>query len=187
MVMLENSTIGVTITKNVQGGRIGGGNFAYPSPYQIKYAGLLLDLKPATDYDSGGVSQLVGVPAAAGARVKGWAFKTTARNDLLPGASLQFYPLDANLGGSGYAEDEKNFGRVTVVPLIPDQLIGVPVAQFASIALNAEIASAGSGFASTATSGQVVIGNAEYPVDNSTGAAGAKYVFVRVNTPYTKA
>ncbi len=187
MVMLQQNTIGVTVTKTVNGGRIGEGNFAYPAPYQVKYAGLLMDLKPATDYDSDGKAQLVAVPAAAGARVKGWSFKTSARTDLLPGASLQFYPLDANLNGSGYAEDEANFGVVTLVPLIPDQLVGVPAAASASIALNDEIACAGSGFASTATSGQVVIGQAEYACDNSTGAAGAKFVFVRINTPYTKA
>ena len=109
MVMLQQNTIGVTVTKTVNGGRIGEGNFAYPSPYQIKYAGLLLDLKPATDYDSDGKAQLVATPAAAGARVKGWAFKTTAITDRLPGATLAFYPLDANLNVSGYAEDENNF------------------------------------------------------------------------------
>jgi hypothetical protein len=179
--------IGVTTTTTVNGGRIGEGNFAYACPFQVKYAGLLMDLKPAVDYDSGSEGYLVAVPAAAGARVKGWSFKTTAITSNLTGAALAFYPLDADVAGSGFATDEQLFTPVTVVPLIPDQLVGVPMSAAIDIALNAEIAAATGGFATTAASRDVVIGIAELAATNATGAAGAKFVKVRIVTPYTKA
>jgi len=178
--------IGVTTSTTVNGGRIGEGNFAYACPYQVKYAGLLMDLKPAVDYDSGADGYLVTVPAATGAAVKGWSFKTTAITSNLTGATLAFYPLDADVAGSGFATDEILFTPVTVVPLIPDQLVGVPIAAGINITLNAEIAAATGGFASIATTGNTVIGIAELAADNSLGAAGAKFVKVRINTPYVK-
>ncbi len=179
--------IGVTTTYKVNGGRIGEGNFAYACPYQVKFAGLLVDLKPAVDYDSGADGYLVAVPAAKGANVKGWAFKTTAITSNLTGAALAFTPSDVAVAGSGFATDELLFTPVTVVPLMNNQIVGVPVAAAVNIPLNAEIASAGNGFASVATSGDVVIGIAEFAADNSAGAAGAIYVKVRPNNSYTKA
>lgn len=182
--------IGVTSEYKVNGGRIAEDkNLPYACPFQVKYAGLLMDLKPAKSYDGDAGDYLVAVPCAAGKAPKGWSFKTSARTDLLIGASLQFYPIDSQLTGGGgtYATDENNFFPCTVVPMKVGALTGVPVASNTNIAINAEITSAADGTATTATSGDVVIGIAELPANNTGKAAGATFVKVRFVAPYTKA
>lgn len=189
MINPQIGQIGITSTYTVNPGLIGRGSFPYKTPYQIKYAGMPLQFATSTVYDSTADSYLVAIPCADGGKPEGWAWMTTARTDQLPGATLAYLPTDAHLtgGGSTYATDEAYFAKLTVYPLNSGDLVGMPVAASASILCKAEIASAGSGFVTTATSGETVFGIAELAADNSAGAAGALCVKVRITDPYTKA
>lgn len=164
-------------------------NMTYATPYQIAYEGLLVETdKLSSAYDADATpTQCVAVPADLGEYVDGWTYISTYAPHPLPGASNILYPLTANIGSSGYAEDYANWTDVTVAPLIPGQLIGVPVLANTNMTMGAEVASATGGFAKVAASGQWVIGKVEWNANNTGGASGAKTVSVRVCHQYKKA
>jgi len=164
-------------------------NMTYATPYQIAFKGLLLETdKASTAYDSDATpTQAVAVPAANGEYVDGWAYIDTYKMHPLPGAPNVLYPLAADIGGSGYAEDSAKWTEVTVAPLVPGQLIGVPVYAGANLAVGDEVAAATGGFAKVATSGNWVFGKVEWAANNTGGASGAKVVSVRVCHQYKKA
>lgn len=164
-------------------------NMTYATPYQIAYKGLLLETdKLSSAYDDDATpTQAVAVPADNGAYVDGWAYINTYKMHPLPGAANVLYPLTANVGEYGYAEDYANWTDVTVAPLIPGQLIGVPVYAGANLAIGEEVAAATGGFAKVAVSTNNVFGKVEWPADNSAGLSGAKVVSVRVCHQYVKA
>lgn len=164
-------------------------NMTYATPYQIPFRGMLLETdKKSTSYDATSTpTQCVTVPAAAGEYVDGWAYITSYQIHPLPGASNVLYPLTADIGDSGYAEDSTKWFDLTVTPLIPGQLIGIPVAAGASIDYGAEICAAAGGFATNAVSTNWVVAKAEWPANNTSGAAGAIYVSARVCHQYKKA
>ena len=182
--------VGITASYKVNGGRIAEDyNLAYLCPYQVKYAGLLMELAAATTYDSDGGSYLVAVPAGDNVVPEGWSWKTSARTDLLVGAAIQYYPIDADLtgGGNTYATDEVKFYPCTVCPLKNGELVGMPAYQGVNFALGDELATATGGFVRKATTGENVIGICEVPLNNSTGASGAYFVKVRVTDAHSKA
>lgn len=167
----------------------------YPSPYPIKFPGLLLKKALSTAYDATATPTYpVVIPCGNGERPVGYAFVDTANTALfgsyeLLAAADRWLPkvADRTGGGSTYTQDKNKFVAVPTTPLIPGQVIGVPVAASTSFTINDEVASAALGFAEVATTGDVVIGTAEIIVDNSTGAAGAAFVWVKVGHQYTKA
>lgn len=188
MITKHPGSTGATRTYTVNGGLIGRGNFSYETPYQIKWAGMVLDLAPAVGYDTGAAGYLVAVPCAAGASPKGWAWMTTARTDQLIGASTTFLPLTADLtgGGSTYAEDEEDFAKITVASLVEGELVGMPMAAGVVIPINSEIAAYGDGTVTFATTGDTVFAIAEFAATNSGGAAGATYVWTRIIERHVK-
>lgn len=182
--------VGITSTYKVNGGRIAEDyNLPYLCPYQVKYAGLLMELAPSTDYDATAGTYLVAVPAADNVVPAGWSWKTSARTDLLVGAAIQFYPITSDLtGGSGtYAQDETKFYPCTVCPMKAGSLVGIPAAASVNIAMGDPLATATGGFVRPATSGDHVVGIAELPANNSTGTAGAIFVKVRLTDSYEMA
>ena len=164
-------------------------NMTYKTPYQIKYRGLLLETdKKSTAYDADATpTQCVAVPAAAGQYVDGFAYITSYLPHPLPGGADVLYPVTADIGDSGYAEDYNDWFPLTVAPLIPGYLISIPVSAGATIDQCAEITSDASGFATNAASSNWVVAKAEWPANNSTGAAGAEAVIARVCHQYKKA
>lgn len=164
-------------------------NMTYATPYQIAYEGLLVETdKLSSAYDADATpTQCVAVPAADGEYVDGWTYITTYTPHPLPGGANVLYPLTANIGDSGYAEDYANWAEVTVVPLIPGQLIGMPVYAGETLTYGAEIASATGGFAKLAGSGEWVVAKVEWAADNSAGLSGAVTVSARVCHQYKKA
>lgn len=164
-------------------------NMTYASPYQIAYEGLLVETdKLSTAYDATSTpTQCVAVPAANGEYVDGWSYISTYAPHPLPGAANVLYPLTADLGESGYATSAVKWPNVTIAPLIPGQLIGIPVYAATDMAYGAEVAAATGGFAKTAESGQWVVGKVEWAADNSAGLSGAQTVSVRVCHQYKKA
>jgi len=181
---------------NVSGGKISPAIYedGYYTPYPIKFAGLLLMTASSRSYDADAPTFPVAIPCTNGGRPDGFAFTKTldgtfyGNQSLLAAADI-YLPAVANRtgGSSEYAEDYRKFANTTCHPLIPGRVIGVPVAASTSIAFGAEIASAASGYAETATTGDIVIGKAEYAADNSAGAAGTINVWVKVGHQYTKA
>jgi len=164
-------------------------NMTYATPYQIAYEGLLLETdKLSSAYDADATpTQCVATPAADGEYIDGWAYISTYAPHPLPGGSNVLYPLTANVGDSGYAEDYANWANVTVAPLIPGQLIGIPVYAAENMAYANEVAAATGGYCKVAASGEWVIGKVEWAADNSAGASGAKTASVRVCHQYKKA
>ena len=164
-------------------------NMTYATPYQIAYKGLLLETdKLSSAYDADATpTQAVAVPADNGAYVDGWAYINTYKMHPLPGAPNVLYPLTANVGSSGYAEDYANWVDVTVAPLIPGQLIGMPVYAGESLDIGDEVCAATGGYIREAAATDWVIGKVEWPVNNSAGASGAKVASVRVCHQFLKA
>jgi hypothetical protein len=182
--------IGITYSTTVNGGRIAEDyNLAYLCPFQVKYAGLLLEFASAKTYDATGGEYLVVKPATANVVPAGWSFKTSARTDLLIGANIQFYPVTGDLtgGGNTYTEDETKFFPCTVCPMKNGELVGMPVYAGANLTLGAELACATGGFVRLATTGENVIGIAEIAANNSAGVSGAIFAKVRVIDTHTKA
>jgi len=181
---------------SVQAGKISPAIYedGYYTPYPIKFAGLLLKTASSRSYDADAPTFPVAIPCTNGGRPDGFAFTPTKDTTLYGNQSLLaaadiYLPVvaDRTGGSSEYTEDYRKFPVTTCHPFIPGRVIGVPVAASTSIAFGAEIASAAGGYAETATTGDVVIGKAEYAADNSAGAAGAINVWVKVGHQYTKA
>ena len=184
-------------THDVNGGKISPAIFpdGYPTPYPIKFAGLFLKTALSTAYDAAATPTYpVAVPCGNGERPDAFAFKTTANTalwgaqELFNGADY-FLPkvVDRTGGSSAYTQDKYKFVDITAHPFIPGQVIGVPVAATTLIVVGDYIASANDGFAEVATTGDIVVGKAETIADNSTGAAGAKIVWIKVGHQYTSA
>jgi len=181
---------------DTQGGKISPAIYpdGYYTPYPVKFSGLLLKTAVSTTYDADAPTFPVAIPCTNGGRAEGFAYVTTkdpeyyGNQSLLAAADIYLPAVaDRTGGGSTYAEDYKKFPIVTVEPLITGRVIGVPVAASTTFVVGDEVASATGGYAEPATTGDVVIGKCEYSVDNSAGAAGAKTVFVKVLSQYTKA
>jgi len=164
-------------------------NMTYATPYQIKYEGLLVETdKLSSAYDADATpTQCVAVPAANGEYVDGWAYITTYAPHPLPGAANIIYPTDAQVADAGYSTEYTEWPSVTITPLIPGQLVGMPIYADTTMAYAAEVAAATGGFIKTAASGQWVIGKVEWAADNTGGASGAKTASVRVCHQYKKA
>lgn len=164
-------------------------NMTYATPYQIPFKGMLLETdKLSSAYDADATpTQCVAVPAANGEYVDGWAYINSYQPHPLPGAPDVLYPLTADIGGSGYAEDYADWFDLTVAPLIPGQLIGIPVYAEEALAMGAEVAAATGGYCKTAASSQWVVGKVEWPADNTGGSSGDVIASVRICHQYKKA
>lgn len=164
-------------------------NMTYATPYQIAYRGLLLETdKLSSAYDASATpTQCVAIPAAYGEYVDGWAYISTYKPHPLPGGADILYPLTANIGGSGYAESATNWTEVTVAPLIPGDLVGIPAYYDQNLAYGNEVAAATGGCGKVAVSGEWVIGKVEWPANNTGGATAAVVASVRICHQYKKA
>lgn len=167
----------------------------YPTPYPLKYAGMLLKTALSTAYDSNATPTYpVAIPCGNGERPEGFAYITTARTDIYGSQELfsgldYFLPLVADrLGGSTeYATSEAKFAHAVLHPLIPGRVIVCPVAASTNIIVGDEIASAAGGLVEVATTSDIVVGKAETAANNAAGVAGALKVWVKVGHQYTKA
>jgi len=187
MIINDFSDIGQITNTSVNGGRLQdkNTNMSYRTPYQFKFEGILVNLAISSTYDAAAVpTKRVAIPATSGSQAKGYAFVNTYKQHPLPGATDELFPLTANCGetdgqGIAYAGSIANWTSLSFAPLNASELIGVPVK--AGVVFNAgdEIAAFDGGFATKAISGYYIIGYAEYPVDNSAGANGAKFVAMK--------
>jgi hypothetical protein len=195
--MMNASGLGYETTEVINGGKLSQMiyNDGYATPYPIKFQGLLLKSALSTSYDATATpTYAVAIPCGAGERpTSGYAFVTTRRTDQYGNISLfegldNYLPLPADRtgGSSAYTQDKAKFAEVTSYPFIPGATIGVPVIAGANIVVGNEIASASGGFATVATSGNVVIGVAESPANNVAGTSGAITIRVKVGHFYTK-
>lgn len=165
----------------------------YPTPYPLKYAGMLLKTALSTSYDATATPTYpVAIPCGNGERPDGFAFITTARTDLYGSRELfdgvdYYLPLvaDRDGGSTEYATDEDDFAHAVCHPLIPGQVIGCPVAASTLIIVGDNIAAAAGGLVEVATTGDIVIGKAESLANNASGAAGALKVWVKLGHQYT--
>jgi hypothetical protein len=183
-------------TQTVEGGKITPAIYedGYYTPYPIKFAGLLLKTASSRTYDADAPTFPVAIPCTNGGRPDGFAFTPTkdttmyGNQSLLAAADI-YLPLvaDRTGGGTTYTEDYLKFPVTTCHPLIPGRVIGVPVAASTAFVIGDAVASAANGFAEPATTGDIVIGKAEYAANNSAGAAGAINVWVKVGHQYTSA
>lgn len=168
-------------------------NMTYKTPYQIPFKGLLLETDTlSTTYDATSTpTQCVATPAGNGAYVDGWAYITSYAprplNYTTDASANTLYPLTVDIGESGYAEDQNNWVNLTVTPLIPGQLVGVPVYANVNLTQGLEVAAATGGFARPAASGDWVCAKVEWAANNTGGASGAKVASVRVCHQYKKA
>ena len=182
---------GYDTTYRSNGGEItvGDHNQTYPTPYQIKFKGLLLTKKVSTDYDSDAfASYPVVVPANAGEVVTGWADIKSSRTDQLPGAPETFHPYGADQTDTRgtYIQEESEFFAQTVAPLRIGQKVGFPAAANTTFAVNTELTVSNGGFVKPATAGEMVYAIAEWQVDNTGKAAGAQFVPATVIGKYVK-
>lgn len=184
----------VTSTYNLpEGGRILDANklWGYKTPYQQRFGGRFCKFAGAKTYDdliSTANNYIVIVPCnTVGELPDGYTYMTTRRMDLLEGASAAYYPLDADVASLGYATYESQFAEVTLVPIIPGSTASIPVRAGVNFAINDDVTTDASGFATKAVSTNVTLGTAITPADNSTGANGAKFVTVVFGNPMTKA
>lgn len=167
----------------------------YPTPYPLKYAGMLLKTALSTSYDATATPTYpVAIPCGNGERPDGFAFIDTSRTDLYGSRELftgvdYYLPLvaDRDGGGSTYASSSSNFAHAVCHPLIPGQVVVMPLAASTNVVVGDEIASATGGLIEPATTGDIVIGKAESAADNSAGAAGALKAWVKFGHQYTKA
>jgi hypothetical protein len=167
----------------------------YPTPYPLKFAGMLLKTALSTAYDATATPTYpVAIPCGSGERPDGFAYIHTGRTDIYGSQELftgldYFLPLvaDRTGGGSTYAVLEAKFAHAVLHPLIPGRVIGVPVAATTNIIVGDEIASAAGGLARVAVSTDVVVGKAETAANNAAGAAGALKIWVKVGHQYIKA
>lgn len=176
-----------------EGGRILDANklWGYRTPYQQKFGGRFCKFAGAKTYDdaiSTANNYTVIIPCSAtGELPDGYTYMTTRRTDLLEGAAAQYVPSDAAVASLGYATYESQFAEVTLVPIIPGSTASIPVGANVTIALNAEITTDSTGFATVAATTNKILGKAVTAVDNAGGAAGAKFVTVIFNNVTTKA
>jgi len=174
--------VGYAPTYTVNGGRLAEDyNQAYPTPVQIKFAGLYLKMAKSTTYDAtASPTYLVTIPCdTAGELPEGWSWKTTARTDQLVGAPVAFLPVTSP------ATSQNDFIAIAVCPIKEGEKIGVPLKGGQTIAVGDEIAVAVGGFCKKAVTGDNVIGRAE-----SAGAATADgdiFIAVKHIANYKKA
>lgn len=180
------NSIGLTQTCTSAGGRLSESiNIPYLTPYQIKYAGLLLKTASSTSYDSGASATYgVAVPCGGSDRPEGWAYTTTTVTSNLPGATQSFYPLDADLtgGSSEYAEDEADFTPVTCCPLAPGEVVAFPLAASQTIAKGDLIAVADGGLVRKGNNvaSVWVLGKAMFDVTSTSTVSTSTVKFVPV-------
>ena len=179
-------------------------NLAYDTPYQLKYAGMLVKFASTGSLTLTGASgntlnlntpMLVAVPCGNGERPNGWVYVPTLQPSLLgrviTGGSGTYLPLTANLNSETppyppYAADINNFTKVTVAAFQPGDIVGMPMAA-TTLVSGQEVASAANGVVEAASSTDVVIGIVRTGNNNSAGAIGAQNVEVEIVTPYVKA
>ena len=193
---INSNSIGYETIETIGGGRLSPIVYedGYKTPYPIKFKGLLVKTALSSSYDATATpTYAVAIPCGAGERPVGYAFVSTRRTDQYGSMSLfdgldNYLPLpdDRTGGSSAYTQDEDKFAEVTVYPFVPGCTVGVPVLASTNIIVGAEIACAAGGFATTATSGNIVIGTAESPANNAAGASGAMFVRVKIGHFYTK-
>jgi hypothetical protein len=166
-------------------------NMTYSTPYQIPFKGMVVETdKTSVSYDATSTPTMcVAVPAADGEFVDGWTYISSYTPHPLPGGSDVLYPLTANLNGSTppYAASSTNWVDITVVPMIPGQLVGFPVYAGQTFTQGLEIAAATGGYVRPAASGDWVFAKVEWSANNATGLSGAKVVSGRVCAQYKKA
>lgn len=177
-------------------------NLAYDTPYQLKYAGMLVKFASTgslTLTGAGGntldlnTPRLVAVPCGDGERPSGWVYVPTLQPSLLgrviTGGSGTYLPLTANLNSETppYAPDINNFTKVTVAALQPGDIVGMPMAAATTMVAGQEVAAAANGVVEVASSTDIVIGVVKTGNNNSAGLIGAKNVEVEIVSPYTKA
>jgi len=193
MIIQDYDGTGYKYLMNIRGGRlIEAVNQAYKTPYQLKFAGLAVSLAKSSTYDADATPTVgVVVPCKAGERPRGWVYITTAAHNPLPGAAQTFLPgteymvATADNEGLYYTDNMSEFAVTSVAPYMPGEGIGVPLAAGQNIVIGDALAIANGGFYAKATSGNVVVGIAETAADNTTGAAGAKFVFMTAGHQYT--
>lgn len=174
--------VGYNPEYSVNGGRLAEDyNQAYPTPVQIRFAGLYLKMAKSTTYDATATpTYLVTIPCdTAGELPEGWSWKTTARTDQLPGAAVSFLPETSP------ATLQNDFIAIAVCPIKEGEKIGVPVKGGQTIAVGDEIAVAVGGFAKKAVAGEFVIGRAESAA--TTTVDGQMFVAVKHIVAYKKA
>ena len=189
------NTVNATTSYTSTGGRIASGlkGHAYKCPYPIKFPGLLLGKALSTSYDTSAGTYPVVIPCTAGALPDGWAYTTTAKTDVPAGVfelGLYFYPETANLGDSGYAEDEIYFTEISSMPCLLNEKVSIPLAASQTVSVNSEIACGGSGLARVAQSGDFVIGIAEEAISTASGTVtttNVSYVPVKFIQSFKKA
>jgi len=180
--------VGYETLYQVNGGRLAEDyNQAYPTPFKIQYAGLYLKMAKSTTYDPTAMpTYLVAIPCnVAGELPEGWAWKTTARTDQLPGAPVTFLPETPSPNTP--ANSQGDFVTIAVCPIKEGEKIGVPVKANQDIAVGDEIAVAVGGFAKKAVSGDWVIGRAESNATTDASADGQMFVAVKHIIAYKKA
>ena len=196
MIVPNYEGIGFVLPTNAENGReqVKITNSAYLTPYQFPYKGMFVKTALSSAYDATATPTIaVAVPiGTAGEYVEGWNFITTYKMNPLPGAANELFPLTENCSATdgnsiAYAPSLADWTEVTVVPLIPGDIIGVPVASGANLIGGAEVSATVGGYARVAASNHYVVGKVELPANNLTGANGAKTATVRIFPPYKKA
>lgn len=195
MILQDYSGLGYGYIMNVKGGHlIEGVNQAYKTPYQLKFKGMFVDKKLSSVMDSDATpTTMVVVPSVGttGNRAYGWVYITTSEHHPLPGTPVAYLPLTEDLDstdgdGIAYSSDFSKWAVTTVAPFQNGEAIGIPMAAGAKFVVGDEISPATGGFARKSTTNDVVHGIVEFEADNSTGAAGAKFAWVKVVPQYVK-
>jgi hypothetical protein len=202
MIINDFSDIGQITNTGVNGGRLQdkNTNMGYKTPYQFPYEGMLVSLKLSSTYDAAAVPTVrVATPATTGVLVSGWAFNNTFKQHPLPGAPDTLFPLNANLSATDsnsipYSGSIANWTGLTVAPLMPGELIGIPIAPGCTFVVGDEVSAFNGGYATVAVSGSYVIGMVEKVGSATTQtsmwppySALPRYVAVRpVGTQYKK-
>lgn len=125
--------------------------------------------------------------AANGEYVDGWAYINSYQPHPLPGGADVLYPKTENIGESGYAEDYNNWFNLTVAPLIPGQLIGIPVYTGGeNMAIGNEVAAATGGYCKVAASGNGLLVRSGGMQTTVLEASGAKVASVRICHQYRR-
>lgn len=194
MIITKYPGTGYVINPNPEAGREQNRitNSAYETPYQFTTPGRLVVLDLSSTYDADATpTVVVAVPASSGVYVDGWTFVSTYKTHPLPGATNELFPYTADCTATdanniAYAEDYTKWTAVTVSPLIPGDIVGIPVAASTNLVVGTEVAASIGGYAKAAVSTNWVIGKVEVAANNSSGAAGAKNATVRICNPYVK-
>ena len=196
MIPPDFEGIGYVLPTNVDAGREQQKitNSSYKTPYQFSQRGLFVKTANSSTYDATATPTIsVCVPiGTAGEYVEGWNYITTYKQNPLPGASNILYPLTENCGATdsnniAYASSKVDWVAITVVPLLPGDIIGCPVAAGVNLVGNSEVSATVGGYARIAASNHYVVGKVEIPANNTSGANGAKVASVKILPPYKKA